>query len=118
MFPSVILSEAGRQDGASKDQQQGAQKAPEPGQEQAEVVAGSGENRVDAVAVAALEIVATHTVIFLEMADDGLDGSSAPHLAANGFGDTPDLAGDPDLEPVRIVVTAIALVAVDAAQPL
>jgi hypothetical protein len=33
----------------------------------------------------------------------------------NGLSDTPDLAGDPDLEPVRMVVTAIALVAVDAA---
>jgi hypothetical protein len=49
------------------------------------------------------------------MADHGLDGSSATHLAADGLGDTPDLSGDPDLEPIRVVVTAIALVAVDAA---
>jgi hypothetical protein len=32
----------------------------------------------------------------LEMADDRLDGGSALHLAANGFGDAPDLAADPD----------------------
>ena len=49
------------------------------------------------------------------MADDRFDGGSPAHLAADGLGDTPDLTGDPDLEPVRMVVAAIALVAVDAA---
>jgi hypothetical protein len=67
------------------------------------------------VAIAALEIVATHAVIALQVANDGFDGGATAHLAANGLGDTPDLAGDPDLEPVRMVVAAIALVAVDAA---
>jgi NAD(P)H-hydrate repair Nnr-like enzyme with NAD(P)H-hydrate epimerase domain len=33
-------------------------------------VAGGGQNGVDAVAVAAFEMVATHAVIVLEMADD------------------------------------------------
>src|SRR5882724_9491451 len=61
------------------------------------------------------EIVAAHAVILLEVADDGFDGGAAAHLAADGLGDTPDLAADPDLESVRIVVAAIALVAVDAA---
>ena len=83
--------------------------------EQAEVVAGGGENGVDAVAVAALEMVATHSVVVLEMADHRLDGGTTPHLAADGFGDAANLAADPDLEPVGIVVAAIALVAVDAA---
>ena len=54
-------------------------------------------------------------MIVLEVADDGFDGGAPAHLAADGGGDTPDLAADPDLEPVRIVVAAIALVAVDAA---
>ena len=54
-------------------------------------------------------------VIGLEMADHRLDGGSASHLAADGLGDTADLAGDPDLEPVGVVVTAIALVAMDSA---
>jgi len=49
------------------------------------------------------------------MADDGFDGGAPAHLAADGLADTPDLAADPDLEPVRIVVAAIALAAVDAA---
>jgi hypothetical protein len=49
------------------------------------------------------------------MADHGFHGSSASHLAANGVGGMPDLAADKDLERVGTVVTAIALVAVDAA---
>lgn len=68
----------------TEDQQQGTQKFCEPSQEQAEVVAGGGEHGVDAVAVAALEMVAAHPVAVLEMADHGLDGSATPHLAADG----------------------------------
>src|SRR6266567_613700 len=105
----------GGQEGVPKGQREDAQKLLEPAKEQAEVVAGSGEHGVDAVAIAALEIVATHAVIALQVANDGFDGGATAHLAANGLGDTPDLAGDPDLEPVRMVVAAIALVAVDAA---
>ena len=60
-------------------------------------------------------MVAAHPVAVLEMADHGLDGGPASHLAADGFGDTTDLTADPDLEAVGIVVAAIALVAVDAA---
>ena len=54
-------------------------------------------------------------MVVVEMADDGLDSGSASHLAADRLGDAPDLAADPDFEPIRIVVAAIALVAVDAA---
>ena len=54
-------------------------------------------------------------MVVLEMADYGLDGSSASHLAANDFCDAADLAANPDPEPVGIVVAAIALVAVDSA---
>ena len=84
--------------------------------EQAEVVTGCSEHGVGAVAVAALEMVATHSVVVLEMADHRFDGGATPHLAADGFGDTAHLAADPDLKPVGIVVAAIALVAVDAAR--
>ena len=54
-------------------------------------------------------------MVVLEMADHGLDGSSASHLAANDFCDAADLAANPDPEPVGIVVAAIALVAVYSA---
>src|SRR6266545_6799284 len=95
-------------------QKQGARELLEPAQEQAEVVAGGCEHGIDAVAVATLEVIAAHPVIILDVPDDGFDGSTTAHLAANGLGDAPDLAADPDLEAVRIVVTAISLVAVDA----
>src|ERR1043166_6138724 len=42
-------------------------------------------------------------------------GAVTPYLATDGFGDPADLAADPDLEPIGIVVAVIALVAVDAA---
>src|SRR5262249_18505788 len=51
----------------------------EPAQEQAEVVAGSGEHGIDAVAIAAREIVAAHAVILLEVADGGFDGGATAH---------------------------------------
>ena len=109
------LGEAERPRGRAKGSTRGRVKLLEPAQEQAEVVAGSGEHGVDAVAIAAREIVAAHAVILLEVADDAFDGGATAHLAAGCLGDTPDPAADPDLEPVRIVVAAIALVAVDAA---
>ena len=49
------------------------------------------------------------------MTDDRLDESAAPQLAADRGGDPADLAGDPDPEPVRVIVAAIPLVDMDAA---
>jgi hypothetical protein len=46
----------------------------------AEVVAGCGEHRAGAVAVAAREIVASHAVVVLEMTGDRLDGC-APRIS-------------------------------------
>jgi hypothetical protein len=95
--------------------EQGTPKLFEPAQEQAEVVAGSGEHGVSAVAIAALEIIVARQVVALQMADDRLDGSSSPHLPADGFRDAADLAADPDPEPVGVMVAAIAFVDMDAA---
>jgi hypothetical protein len=41
-------------------------------------------------------------MVVLEMADHGLDGGSASHLAADGFSETADLAADPNRETVGI----------------
>ena len=60
-------------------------------------------------------MVTAHPVVVLEMADHRLDGGAPPHLAADDLSDPAGLAADPDLEPIGIVVAAIALVAVDAA---
>src|SRR5258707_15208358 len=80
----------------------------EPAQEEAEVVAGGGEDGVDAVAVATLEMAAAHAVLGLEMTDDRLDRGSALHLAADGFGDAADRAADPNPGLGRMLVAAIA----------
>ena len=58
-----------------------AQQEPQPPDEEAEVVTGGGKHGVGGVAGAVGEIIAAHAVLFLEMADDGLDGGSPSHLA-------------------------------------
>ena len=76
---------------------------------------GGGETALMRSPFGPFEYAKRIPMIVLEMADHGLDGSSASHLAANDFCDAADLAANPDPEPVGIVVAAIALVAVDAA---
>src|SRR6202451_1712459 len=44
------------------------------------------------VRYAALEMVAAHPVVVLEMADHGFDGGATAHLATDGLGDAADLA--------------------------
>jgi hypothetical protein len=94
---------------------QGAQKPLEPTQEQIEVVALGGEHGIDAVAVAAFEIIAAHPVLGLDVPNDRLDSDAATHLAADRGGDAAHLAADPDAEFLGMVMTAIAFVDVDAA---
>ena len=93
----------------------GTPKLSQPAQEKAKVVACGGEDSIYAVALRSLEIVTAHAVLGFEMADDGLDGGSALHLAADCGGDPADLAGDPDAELVRVIVTTVALIDMDAA---
>ena len=94
---------------------QGTKKRLQPSQEQVEVIPGGGEDGICAVAFVALEVVAVHAVLGLDVADHRLDRGAALHLPADGLGDPARLAGDPDPEFVRIGVPAIALVHVDAA---
>src|SRR5207237_4293062 len=77
--------------------------------------AGCCEDGVDAVAEAALEVVAVHAVLGLDVADDGLDSRTTLHLAPDGSRDAADLPRDPDPEPVRVVVATVPFVDVDAA---
>jgi len=51
------------------------------GRLQAEVVAGGGEHSVDGVAAGIGKVIAAHAVMFLEMADDGLNGGTTFELA-------------------------------------
>jgi hypothetical protein len=63
-------------------------------------VAGGGEHGIDAVA--ALEIIAPHSMVVLEVTDHGLDGGAEAHLATDGFGNPADLTADPEPEPIGI----------------
>src|SRR6201989_70854 len=115
MRATADLSDLLRRDGFGEGPDDGTQEFCEPPQEQAEVVAGRGEDGVDAVADAAFEIVAVHAVLGLDVADDGLDSRTTLHLAPDGSRDAAELTPDPDPEPMRVIVTAIPFVDVDAA---
>src|SRR3546814_11743027 len=81
--------------GSEDRQEQGTQECFQPADEEAEVVAGGGEDGVGVVAVAALEIVALHAVLGLEVADDGLVGGEPFNLAADGLGDPGHMPSQP-----------------------
>jgi hypothetical protein len=53
----------------------------EPPGEEAKVVSGSGQDNVDGVSGRVGEIVAAHSVLGLEVADDRFDGGSPSHLS-------------------------------------
>jgi hypothetical protein len=65
---------------------EGTQKLSQPAEQKAEVVACGGEDGIDAIALASLEVIAVHAVVALDVADDRLDRGSAAHLAADGGG--------------------------------
>ena len=79
--------------GQKEHRQKEAQKFPQPPDQAAEVVADRGEDGVIEVAVAVGEIVAAHSVVFLEMANDGLNGGAASHLSLYLRGHPPLLLG-------------------------
>jgi len=60
-------------------------KASRRGQKRAEVEAAGGGQGVDAVAISAFEIVATHQTTVFMIVDHGLDGDAMAHLATIGL---------------------------------
>lgn len=92
------------------------QQKPEPFEQEAEVVAGRGENGIDGVAGAVGEIVSLHAMIGFEMSDDGFDGRSPPHLAFDLGRHAAFLARgeDPELVIGGRIVAAISLVGDEA----
>ena len=93
-----------------------AQQQAEPADQAAEVVAGGGEDGVGGVAPTVPEIVAAHSVLGFEMADDGLDSGPAAQFTFDS-GCHPSLLArdeDPELVIRRCVVAAVSLVGEDA----
>lgn len=68
------------------------QKSLQPPEQEGEVVAGGGQDGIDGVALPAGEVVAAHPMLGLDVADDGLDGGAAAHLARDGRDDAAFLA--------------------------
>ena len=89
--------------------EQARQEPGEPGAEQAEVVAGGGEDDVGGVALGAEQEVAAEMAVALHVADDGLDGAAASPLAANGGRDAALLAGDEHAGFVGVVAAVAAV---------
>jgi hypothetical protein len=69
-----------------------SQQALQPSDEATEVVAGSGEDGIDGVALAVPEKVAAHSMLRFEMADDGFDGRAPAEFALDLWGYPPLLA--------------------------
>jgi len=86
------VSEVRRCDGSPEDQEQGTQDRSSHRQSRLKLFPAAASAVFDAVAVAGIEVVAIRAVVFLEMFNDGLDGSSSSHRAADGVGDAPHLA--------------------------
>ena len=73
-----------------------AQKHPQPGEDEAEVVADGGEDDVGGVALAAFEVAAAEMAVSLHVADHGFDGGAASQFALDGAEDAALLTGDED----------------------
>jgi hypothetical protein len=72
-------------DGGGEDSQEQAQKAPQSGEEETDVVSGADEDGVDGVAAGAGEAVAFEQAIGFRVADDQLDCSPSAQLALDGW---------------------------------
>jgi hypothetical protein len=64
----------------------------------AKVVAGGGEHGVDGIAAGMGKVIWAHAVVFLEVADDGLDGGPPFEFALDLRRDAALLAARVDLE--------------------
>ena len=79
-----------------------------------EVVAGGGEDGVDAVAFASAQEVAARPVLLLEMTDDGLNHRAPSKLAFDLSVHTALLTGSEDAQGLGRVMAGIILVKVNA----
>jgi hypothetical protein len=78
-----------------------------------EVVASGREHGLPAVVVVLFEIISGHAVLGFDVADDGLNGGTPFHLAADRGSDATGRAGNQHAELLLAIVAAIALVDMD-----
>ena len=67
---------------------------PELSEDDAQIVAGGGEDRVYGIAIAAVQVISPHQAIVFGVSDDGFDGVAALERAAQCSGEAALLAGD------------------------
>ena len=79
-----------------------------------EVKSCGGEQRVDAIVDDPSQIIPPHAVLGFDVPDHGLNCGPAFHLALDGGCGALDLAADPDAEFVRVIMTATALIDMNA----
>jgi hypothetical protein len=77
-------------------------------------VADSGEDNIDGVALASLEVAAAEVPIRLHVANDGFDGRAAAQFALDDAEHAALLTGDEGAARIGGVVTAVALVDISA----
>jgi hypothetical protein len=73
-----------------------AQQGPQPGEDEAQVVADCGKDGVRGVAGAALEVAAAEVTVGFHVSDHSFDGGAAPQFALDDAEDAALLAGDED----------------------
>ena len=73
-----------------------AQKHPQPGEDEAQVVADRSEDGIGCIADEALEIAASEMTFGLHVTDHGFDGGAAPKFALDGAEHAALLTGDED----------------------
>jgi hypothetical protein len=71
-----------------------APRKPELSEDDAQIVAGGGEDRVHGIAGAAIQVISPHQAIMFGVSDDGFDGVSALERAAQCPGEATFLAGN------------------------
>ena len=86
------------------------QNSPQPVEDEAEVVAGGGENGIGVVAGSFLEVIAVEVAVGLEVSDDRFDGRTPAQLLLDDTVNATFLSRSVDPERLGRVVTAVALV--------
>ncbi len=90
-----------------------AQKAPQPLEDESEVIADGGHDGIDLVALASLEEVPAQMAVGFAVTDDGLDGGPPPEFLFDLSMNAAPLAGFEDPDRIWHIVAPVSLVHID-----
>lgn len=92
----------GERDDREDHGDEGTKKLPQPCGEEAEVVAGGGENRVGHVADRTCRVVPFEQSVRLQVLDDRLDGAAPPRFSSDRRRGDVAGVGDEDVQPLTL----------------